>query len=90
MSLLEIPITDSGFRHGVGVFETVRVKDGKARWLDWHLESIRESAQVLGLKISEKELDKIPLGCGLWRWFVTETGTRSWWSRYVSVCLGVR
>jgi branched-chain amino acid aminotransferase/4-amino-4-deoxychorismate lyase len=85
MSLLEIPITDAGFRHGVGVFETVRVKDGKARWLDWHLESIRESAQVLGLKISEKELDKVPLGFGLWRWFVTETGTRSWWSEGVEL-----
>ncbi|NDB96842.1 MAG: hypothetical protein EBZ78_11900, partial [Verrucomicrobia bacterium] len=66
MSLSEIPISDAGFRHGVGVFETVRVKEGKARWREWHLESIRESAQVLGLKISEKELDKVPSGFGLW------------------------
>ena len=80
MSLLEIPISDAGFRHGVGVFETVRVKDGKARWQDWHLDSIRESAQVLGLKVLEKDLEKVPAGEGLWRWFVTETGTRSWWN----------
>jgi len=85
MSLLEIPITDTGFRHGVGVFETVRVKDGKARWREWHLESIRESAQVLGLKISENELDKVPSGFGLWRWFVTETGTRSWWREEIEL-----
>jgi len=85
MSLSEIPISDAGFRHGVGVFETVRVKDGKARWREWHLESIRESAQVLGLKILEKELDKVPSGFGLWRWFVTETGTRSWWSEGIDL-----
>ena len=80
MSLLEIPISDAGFRHGVGVFETVRVKNGKARWREWHLDSIRESAQVLGLKVLEKDLEKVPAGEGLWRWFVTETGTRSWWN----------
>jgi branched-chain amino acid aminotransferase/4-amino-4-deoxychorismate lyase len=56
------------------------VKDGKARWQDWHLDSIRESAQVLGLKVLEKDLEKVPAGEGLWRWFVTETGTRSWWN----------
>jgi len=85
MSLLEIPISDAGFRHGVGVFETVRVKDGKARLQDWHLESIRESAQVLGLKVLEKEFEKVPAGEGLWRWFVTETGTRSWWSEGIEL-----
>ena len=80
MSLLEIPISDAGFRHGVGVFETVRVKGGQARWRDWHLQSIRESSKALGLKVEEKELKSVPSGDGLWRWFVTETGTRSWWS----------
>ena len=25
-------------------------------------------------------MEKIPAGDGLWRWFVTETGTRSWWN----------
>lgn len=79
MSLLEIPITDAGFRHGVGVFETVRVKDGKARWRDWHLESIHRSAKTLGLKVEDKEFKQVPQGDGLWRWFVTDTGTRSWW-----------
>lgn len=75
-----VPISDAGFRHGVGVFETVRVQNGKAPWREWHLESIRESAKVLGLKAEEKEFAKIPGGDGIWRWFVTETGTRTWWS----------
>ena len=79
MSLLEIPISDAGFRHGVGVFETVRVQGGKARWRDWHLESIHRSAKTLGLKVEEKEFKQVPKGDGLWRWFVTDTGTRSWW-----------
>ena len=79
MSLLEIPISDAGFRHGVGVFETVRVQGGKARWRDWHLESIHRSAKTLGLNVEEKEFKHIPQGDGLWRWFVTDTGTRSWW-----------
>ena len=75
-----VPLSDAGFRHGVGVFETVRVKSGRARWKSWHLESIREAAQALGLKTGEKELTKTPAGDGIWRWFVTETGTRTWWS----------
>ena len=83
--VIQVPISDAGFRHGVGVFETVRVKDGQARWWDWHVESIRESAQALGLKIAEKGLSKVPSGFGLWRWFVTETGTRSWWSEGVEL-----
>ena len=78
--LATVPISDAGFRHGVGVFETVRVQNGKAPWREWHLESIRESAKVLGLKAEEKEFSEIPGGDGIWRWFVTETGTRTWWS----------
>ncbi|NDI17918.1 MAG: 4-amino-4-deoxychorismate lyase [Verrucomicrobia bacterium] len=85
MSLSEIPIGDSGFRHGVGVFETVRVEKGKARWRDWHEESIREGAKVLGLEVEVENLRKIPEGDGLWRWFVTETGTRSWWSEGIEL-----
>ncbi len=80
MSLAQIPISDAGFRHGVGVFETVRVEGGQARWKDWHWQSIQKSAEVLGLRAEEEALNKIPEGVGLWRWFVTESGTRSWWS----------
>ena len=80
MNVAQIPISDAGFRHGVGVFETVQVKGGIARWREWHLESIYASAKALGLKVEDKELLQVPKGDGLWRWFVTETGTRSWWS----------
>ncbi len=80
MKVAQIPISDAGFRHGVGVFETVRVQGGIARWREWHLESIYASAKALGLKVEDKELLQVPKGDGLWRWFVTETGTRSWWS----------
>ena len=75
-----VPVSDAGFRHGVGVFETVRVQGGKARWQKWHLDSIREAAAVLGFKVEEKKLGEVPGGEGIWRWFVTETGTRTWWS----------
>jgi branched-subunit amino acid aminotransferase/4-amino-4-deoxychorismate lyase len=85
VSLSEIPIGDSGFRHGVGVFETVRVEKGKARLRDWHEESIQEGAKVLGLEVEVENLRKIPKGDGLWRWFVTETGTRSWWSEGIEL-----
>ena len=80
MNVAQIPISDAGFRHGVGVFETVQVQGGIARWREWHLESIYASAKALGLKVEDKELLQVPKGDGLWRWFVTETGTRSWWS----------
>ena len=76
-----VPVSDAGFRHGVGVFETLRVKGGKARWREWHLESIRKAAQALSLPVEEKELAQVPGGDGIWRWFVTETGTRTWWSQ---------
>jgi len=80
-----VPVSDGGFRHGVGVFETVRVEKGKAAWREWHLDSIRESARALGLKLEEKELSKVPEGDGLWRWFVTETGTRTWWNEGIEL-----
>lgn len=58
----------------------MRVQKGKAPWWKWHVESVREAVRALGLKLEENELTKIPGGDGLWRWFVTETGTRTWWS----------
>jgi len=80
-----VPVSDGGFRHGVGVFETVRVEKGKAAWREWHLDSIRESARVLGLKVEEKELTRVPGEHGIWRWFVTETGTRTWWNEGIEL-----
>ena len=69
----------------MGVFETVRVEKGKAAWREWHLESIQESAKALGLQVEGKELTKIPGEHGIWRWFVTETGTRTWWNEGIEL-----
>ena len=63
----------------------MRVQNGKAAWRPWHLESIQESAQALGLQVEEKELTKIPGEHGIWRWFVTETGTRTWWNEGIEL-----
>ena len=67
------------------MFETVRVEKGKAAWREWHLESIQESAKALGLQVEGKELTKIPGEHGIWRWFVTETGTRTWWNEGIEL-----
>ena len=63
----------------------MRVQNGKAAWRPWHLESMQESAQALGLRVEEKELTKIPGKHGIWRWFVTETGTRTWWNEGIEL-----
>lgn len=63
----------------------MRVQNGKAPWRPWHLESMQESAQALGLQVEEKELTKIPGEHGIWRWFVTETGTRTWWNEGIEL-----
>lgn len=63
----------------------MRVQGGRARWRCWHLDSLRESARALGLKVEEKELVQAPGGHGIWRWFVTETGTRTWWSEGIEL-----
>lgn len=40
---------DRGFTLGDGLFETVRVRDGAAIWLDRHLTRLAESSAVLGI-----------------------------------------
>jgi branched-subunit amino acid aminotransferase/4-amino-4-deoxychorismate lyase len=49
------------------------------------VESIQESAKALGLRVDEKELTEIPGEHGIWRWFVTETGTRTWWNEGIEL-----
>ena len=56
-----------------------------AAWREWRLESIQESAKALGLQVEGKELTKIPGEHGIWRWFVTETGTRTWWNEGIEL-----
>ena len=39
----------------------------------------------MGLQVEGKELTKIPGEHGIWRWFVTETGTRTWWNEGIEL-----
>lgn len=76
----EVPVEDPGFRHGLGVFETVRVVEGKAILADWHWESLCEAAGAIGLEAPISfPLDLPPGKEGLWRWFHTESGIRATW-----------
>lgn len=43
---------DSGLLYGRGLFETMRVSDGRVPWLARHLERLLSSARVLGLPVA--------------------------------------
>ncbi|MDR1145960.1 MAG: aminotransferase class IV [Verrucomicrobiales bacterium] len=74
-----VAITDLGFRYGYGVFETLTVRAGVARWRDWHEESLRAAAAALGLAAPDwSPLTVSPPGDGLWRWYLTPSGLRTW------------
>lgn len=45
----------SDVRHGYGCFETIRVQDGAARWLDLHLERLAAGCAFLGLEAPPDE-----------------------------------
>lgn len=80
----EVPVEDPGFRHGLGVFETVRVVEGLAVLAGWHWESLCEAAGALGLEAPISfPLDLPPGKDGLWRWFHTESGIRATWDDLV-------
>ncbi len=42
-------LADSDARHGWGLFETLRVQEGRARWLGLHLARLAEGCAFLGL-----------------------------------------
>lgn len=42
-----ISLANRAFRYGDGVFETIRVEDGRILWADWHYQRLRRSASVL-------------------------------------------
>ncbi|HEY0674385.1 MAG TPA: aminotransferase class IV, partial [Longimicrobiales bacterium] len=57
-----IPITDRGFLHSDGVFETARLHQGKYFRLDQHLERLQESARTLQLAApSNQQLAELAL-----------------------------
>ncbi len=51
-----ISITDRGFTYGDGLFETIAVRDGQARFLDYHLDRLLDGATRLMLAAPEREL----------------------------------
>lgn len=77
-----VPITDRGFRHGLGVFETIKIHSGKALFAEWHRESLERSAKALNLptpdgRVLEDSLSELKLEAGILRWFATGSGTYS-------------
>lgn len=47
---------DRGLQYGDGLFETIAVQDGRARFLDWHLERLAEGGRRLALPLPEAAL----------------------------------
>ena len=51
-------LSDESLGYGLGVFETMRVENGKVIWMQQHLKRMRESAQRIGIKELER-LDEL-------------------------------
>lgn len=68
-----IPITDRGFRYGLHSFETLRVRNGRAEFVEAHLELLQLSPWAQKLPIAElSEWLNRPFACeGFVRLFVT-------------------
>lgn len=47
---------DRGLNYGDGLFETLAVRDGGARFLDWHLERLAAGAARLGIPLPDRNL----------------------------------
>jgi branched-subunit amino acid aminotransferase/4-amino-4-deoxychorismate lyase len=67
------------FAPWLGVFETLRVVDGKPLFLDWHRAELASALAELDL-VSDAdfaaEAVKLPSKSGRWRWIVTRQGTQ--------------
>jgi 4-amino-4-deoxychorismate lyase len=68
---------DRGLNYGDGLFETLAVKDGRARFFDWHLERLATGAARLGIPLPDasllgEEVARVcPLGWGVVRIVIT-------------------
>ncbi len=70
-----VELSDSGFRYGLGVFETVVVRKGVALFYESHLRNLITGAKYLGLSIEVADNPgAVPVGDGIWRWFLTSSG----------------
>jgi len=81
-----IPVSDTGFRHGLGVFETLKVRNGVALFEEYHRENLIHAAQRLELPVDGLAyLPKTRPGDGIWRWFLTAAGVNTWFEEGVEV-----
>lgn len=48
-----IDASDRGLNYGDGLFETIAVRDGRARLLDWHLQRLASGATRLGIPLPD-------------------------------------
>jgi len=51
-----ISVVDRGFTYGDGLFETIAVRDGKARFIEAHLDRLQDGAERLGLPVIERDV----------------------------------
>lgn len=49
-----VSVFDQGFLYGDGVFETIRIHDGRPVWLDRHLARLADSCKQIGLSLPDK------------------------------------
>lgn len=74
--LVQISLSDEGFRYGLGIFETLVIVAGHPLFKNWHWEQFCLSAKALGLSQPDSKIfEKIPAQNGIWRWFVTPAGS---------------
>lgn len=53
----QISVSDRGFLYGDGLFETIRVYEGRPFFLDWHLERLIKGTKVLGMMLNKEPED---------------------------------
>ncbi|HEX4084620.1 MAG TPA: aminotransferase class IV [Chthoniobacteraceae bacterium] len=53
-----LPVTDRGFRYGMSVFESFPVREGKAAFLEKHLERLRSACATVGFSLPHGVLEK--------------------------------
>lgn len=83
-----VSVHDRGFRYGDGVFDTLRVYDGRPFLTDVHVRRLLSSAAVLGIHglpdrdafaaVIREVIDRNALGGGLVRSTVTRGGSEGW------------
>jgi len=66
-SIERVPVTDRGFQYGDGLFETIAVREGRARFLDAHLQRLEEGLRRLAIpddeaSVAAAEVERLAAG----------------------------